>query len=75
MGKRRKPVEPVIQREACSIAEFCAAHGISRASYYNIKRAGLGPREIRVGRSVRISTGAAAEWREKLEAASANAVR
>jgi predicted DNA-binding transcriptional regulator AlpA len=75
MGERRNSVEPVIRREARSIAEFCAAHGISRASYYNIKRAGLGPREMRVGRSVRISTGAAAEWREKLESASANAVQ
>jgi hypothetical protein len=59
---------------AYSIDEFCFAHGkICRASYYNAKKAGKGPREMRVGARVLISEEAAAEWRRAREAEAAQA--
>jgi predicted DNA-binding transcriptional regulator AlpA len=56
---------------AYSIDQFCAAHGICRASYYNMKKAGTGPREMRVGSRVLISYESAAEWRREREAEAA----
>jgi hypothetical protein len=53
---------------AFSIKEFCAAHGISASTFYEAKREGWGPREMRVGASgVRISREAAADWRREME--------
>lgn len=49
---------------AFSIAKFCARHSISRAHYYNLRNAGRGPRELRAGDRVLITTEAAAEWRQ-----------
>ena len=54
---------------AYTIDEFCKAHRISRAHYFNIKKIGLGPREMRVGSRVTISGEAAAAWRRDREAA------
>jgi hypothetical protein len=48
---------------AFTVAEFCFAHKISQAFYYELKRAGLGPREMVLGRRRIISGEAAAEWR------------
>lgn len=53
---------------AFKIPEFCKAHGISLSSYYEMKRNGLGPREMRIGSAgVRISQEAAADWRRRME--------
>ena len=38
----------VTGKKAFSIDEFCAAHGISRATYYNLKKVGKGPTEMAV---------------------------
>jgi predicted DNA-binding transcriptional regulator AlpA len=55
-------------KAAFKIREFCQAHGLSESIYYEMKREGLGPREMRIGSSgVRISQEAAAEWRRKME--------
>jgi predicted DNA-binding transcriptional regulator AlpA len=54
--------------DAYSIAGFCAAHSISRASFYNLLRAGAAPRIMRVGARVLISREAAAAWRAQREA-------
>ena len=62
-----------MEREALSIAEFCAAHGISRSHYFNLKKAHQGPREMRVGSRVLISREAAADWRRAREADGAEA--
>ena len=67
MSKHRKDAAPPVEREALSIVEFCAAHNICRASFYNLLRAGTGPRVMRVGRRTLISVTAAREWRERLE--------
>ncbi|RWN95178.1 MAG: AlpA family phage regulatory protein [Mesorhizobium sp.] len=56
--------------EAYSIPEFCAAHRISRASFYNLINDGKAPRTMKVGTRVLISKEAAADWRKACEAAS-----
>ena len=55
-------------RSAFTIGEFCARNGFSRATYYNLRNAGQGPREMHIGVGVRISHEAAEEWRRKAEA-------
>lgn len=52
---------------AFSIREFCRKHGISVPTYYEMKRQGLGPVEMRFGRVIRISAEAAAAWRHARE--------
>jgi hypothetical protein len=52
---------------AYSIKEFCREHGISPPFYYDLKRQGLGPAEMRMGNIVRISHEAAAAWRKARE--------
>jgi len=50
-----------------SVREFCALLGVSRAHFYNILRAGQGPRVMKIGRRTVISSEAVREWRTKLE--------
>lgn len=58
--------------EAFSIGQFCEAHGFSKAHYFNMKRDGKGPREMRAGTRVLISREAAADWRREREAEAAD---
>ena len=62
-----------VEALSMSISDFCRAHGISRSHYFNLKKDGRGPREMRVGTRVLISREAAADWRAKCEADSADA--
>jgi hypothetical protein len=48
---------------AFTIAEFCDAHHISESYYYELRAAGLGPREIQLGTRRIISAEDAAAWR------------
>lgn len=50
------------QPQSKSIPQFCAAHGVGRQAFYDMEKAGKAPRTFNVGRSVRISTAAEAEW-------------
>lgn len=59
--------QPTISRGALSVPEFCSAHGISRGFFYELLRAGRGPRIMRLGRRVLIGTEAAADWRRDME--------
>jgi hypothetical protein len=52
---------------AFSIREFCRDHGISAPTYYELKKQGLGPAEMRIGTLIRISREAAAAWRHARE--------
>ena len=54
-------------RKAFSIDEFCAAHGISRAMYYLLAKAGKAPRTMCVGARRLISEEAASDWRRLME--------
>ncbi|TGQ17881.1 transcriptional regulator [Mesorhizobium sp. M2E.F.Ca.ET.166.01.1.1] len=51
-----------------SIPGFCRRQKISRSSYYNLKTAGLAPREYVIGKLVRISPEAEADWVKAREA-------
>jgi predicted DNA-binding transcriptional regulator AlpA len=55
-------------RNALSIEEFCHAHGFSRATYFNLRKLGKAPREMRVGARVLVSTESAKAWRRQMEA-------
>lgn len=57
-------------RECFTVEEFCSAHRVSRASFYNLVQRGLGPKTLRVGRRVLVSREAAEAWRRLMEAAS-----
>ena len=50
------------ERVAFSIQEFCFRNAISPSTYFKLKRAGLGPNEMRVGNLVRITFEAELEW-------------
>lgn len=64
-------------RDGYSINEFCVRFGMSTATYYKMRAAGEGPREMRmVGTMVRITEDAIADWkREREDAAAAEAHR
>jgi hypothetical protein len=51
-----------------TIAEFCAHEHISKATFYKLKAAGLGPDEFRLPNStvVRITAGARETWRQRM---------
>jgi hypothetical protein len=53
---------------APSIAEFCRAHGVSRAFVYALLKRGEGPTIMKAGRRTLVSVEAAAEWRRRMEA-------
>jgi hypothetical protein len=55
-----------IDRDAYSIEEFCRRHSISRATYYNLKTAGKGPRESHALGRVLITKESAHDWREMI---------
>jgi hypothetical protein len=54
-------------RAAYTIPEFCRAYSISVRTYFNMRDEGLGPREMGIGRAVRISLAAADEWSRACE--------
>ena len=56
-----------MERKAYTIDQFCEAHGFGRTAYYNLKRNGLAPREIRVGTKPLVTEEAAKDWRETME--------
>jgi hypothetical protein len=51
-----------------TISEFCAAENIGNATYYKMKKAGIGPEETRIPgtKVVRISPQARAEWHARM---------
>jgi len=56
-----------MDKQAQTVDEFCLAHSISRASFYNRLRDGTGPRIMKVGGRTLISQEAAAAWRRQME--------
>ncbi len=55
------------QQLALSVAQFCAAHDLSRALFYQLVKDGKGPTLMHVGRRTLISHEAAAAWRRRME--------
>jgi predicted DNA-binding transcriptional regulator AlpA len=60
----------LVERRAFSLNQFCEAHGISRAMFYKLLKAGQAPRCLKVGTKVLITTEAAAAWLREREATS-----
>ncbi len=58
---------------ATTVDEFCQAHRISRASFYNYLKAGQGPAVMKVGGRTLVSNEAAAAWRRRMESHTAQA--
>ena len=59
-----------VERAAYTVSEFCYAHRISRAHYYNLKRRGQAPAEAHVGENrVIITLESAARWRRQRDKA------
>lgn len=50
-----------------TIEEFCEAHEITKPFYHKLRKLGLGPREMVVGRRKYVTQEAAAEWRRDRE--------
>lgn len=50
-----------------SIADFCRRQKLSRGNYYALRKRGLGPREMKVGRLKRISEEAELAWQRRME--------
>ena len=66
-GKDAGPQQVGSQQFAFSIEEFCKHHGVSRGTYYNLRKAGLAPAEMKVFSRRLISAESAAEWRRQRE--------
>jgi hypothetical protein len=58
--------------QVLSVAEFCSAHRISRAKFYQLLGEGLAPASFFVGRRRLITQEAAGQWRTQMEACSAS---
>lgn len=56
-----------MDQDAFSIDEFCKRNRVSRATFYNLRKCGLGPRVMKVGTRTLISADAAKAWRERME--------
>ena len=54
------------EERAMTIADFCYRENMSKATYYKLKRADLGPRETCILNLIRISPEARADWHAKL---------
>jgi hypothetical protein len=66
-GKQRRDRGP--PTHAFSVDEFCDAHRLSKAQYYELRKQGLTPTEMAVGRRRIISHEAAEQWRRQREQA------
>jgi predicted DNA-binding transcriptional regulator AlpA len=70
--------DPAAERAAFTIAEFCRRNGISEPTYFKLRDLGRGPKEMRLGAAVRISSAAESAWqraRENPKGEEAEAVR
>jgi predicted DNA-binding transcriptional regulator AlpA len=52
---------------AVSVLAFCQAHGISRSTFYNLKKLGKAPKTLIVGRRRLVANESAAAWRREME--------
>jgi hypothetical protein len=60
---------PLVGEPSLTIAEFCERERISRSKYYELRKIGKGPTELRIAGVVRITPRSHAAWRRKHEKA------
>ena len=53
--------------QVLSISDFCKRNRISRSTFHKLKKSNRAPREIRLGRAIRISLEAEQVWRRDRE--------
>jgi len=53
--------------QSLTIEQFCEGEQLSVPYYFKMRRQGKGPREIRLGRAVRITRQARRDWRRQRE--------
>jgi hypothetical protein len=61
--------------DAHTILSFCISNAISQSKYFDLKRKGKGPRELRIDGRVLISPQAENDWRAQREAETAEVRR
>ena len=61
----------MVSKAAQTIDEWCADHNLCRATFYNLRKTGRGPRIMKVGSRVLITAEASAEFRARMEAETA----
>ena len=66
---RVRRIRPGDAETAFTITEWCKRNSVSRRTYYNLQKAGQGPRLMQVLGVNRISVEADADWRREREAA------
>lgn len=59
-----------VQPHTFSVDQFCKAHNISRAKFYQMLKNGTGPLIMKIGKRTLISNEAAQKWRAEIEAIS-----
>lgn len=59
-------IQGEIMKKARSIKAFCYEHDMSKTTYYKLKKLGLAPATMIVGRRRMISDEAAHDWRIKM---------
>jgi predicted DNA-binding transcriptional regulator AlpA len=57
------------QKPSFTIPKWCEKYGITPPTYFDARKRGETPDEVRIGRSVRITVQADAEWNERRTAA------
>ena len=55
---------------AFTIPLFCQVHHLSRSQYYELRKDGRAPVEMKIGRKKLVSHESAADWRRRMEAPS-----
>jgi hypothetical protein len=60
---------PARARGSRAINEWCEDHRISRSMFYKLKKQGLAPDLMKLGKAVRITDDADARWQAAREAA------
>jgi len=50
-----------------TVDEFCKNEKISRAMFYKLKKQGLAPKILKIGRLTRITESAVIDWHKKME--------
>lgn len=63
--RARAPPNPLVGEPSKTIDEFCEHERISRAKYYELRKIGKGPAELRIKGVIRITPQAHARWRRK----------
>jgi predicted DNA-binding transcriptional regulator AlpA len=58
---------PIPERLFLTVAEFCDACGISKASFYRAQQADTGPRLTKLGSRTLISRDALEEWVDRVD--------